>query len=54
MSLWSETKYRLKKAMLVVWGPADLHPDVDPQKQLERDHDPQRNPKPGGKDWDKG
>jgi hypothetical protein len=54
MSLWSEARYRVKKAMLVVFGPADLPSDVDPQKRLEREHDAQRDPEPDGKDWDQG
>lgn len=54
MSLWSEVKYRAKKAMLVVFGPADLPPDVDPQKKLEREHGEGSDPHPGGKQWDNG
>ena len=37
MSLWDEIKYRAKKGALAVWGPADLHEDKDPTKNLERE-----------------
>ncbi|HPE11351.1 MAG TPA: hypothetical protein PL091_02510 [Actinomycetota bacterium] len=54
MSFWDEIKYRAKKGALAVWGPADLHEEEDPTKNLEREHDENRSANPQSKDWDQG
>lgn len=54
MSVWGDVKYRAKKLMLAVWGPADLHESRDPQRKLEREHDAEKPDNQPGKDWDRG
>lgn len=54
MSLWGDAKYQIKKAMLVMMGPADLDDERDPQRRLEREHDAQKKGETEGKDWDRG
>ena len=54
MSFWDEIKYRAKKGALAVWGPADLHEEEDPTKNLEREYDENRSANPQSKDWDQG
>ncbi|MEZ5185755.1 MAG: hypothetical protein R2720_08420 [Candidatus Nanopelagicales bacterium] len=55
MSLWDDLRYRVKKSLLFVYGPADLDTERDPSARLDREHDEGRRAgTESGKDWDKG
>ncbi len=56
MSVWGNVKYAFKKGSLMLWGPADLDPRIDPNVKLDREHEQEASAYKSkqAKDWDKG
>ncbi len=54
MSVMGDLAHKVKKGVLLVFGPADLDPSVDPVDRLDREHDDQVDDPGPGKDWDRG